>query len=349
MHKALLVSILGFSLASAGCLSSSHRIGKSELLRLSRTAPEQRGNHVRVVQSVGGREAPPRAEPVQSTTVVYVESPVWVDGSPRRHDYYENSRASASTSTGGGNVGGGHHHSRFGNVAAGKKDAGKALLIIAAAAAVGLAFTEGARYDGWVKVHPMQPVHLYGRYGGYTVLPLAQIDERTAAWADRAYIRDDEGPFKRLGRAPLNRRGFTYSLLLGTGEVPVQDYNADPGFNGHIQFGYFFNRQIGLNLDLGMAWTNDQFQNTIYTSRTALELQAYLVRIGSLHAGLFGQLGGSSRFDDGIASATSSGLLGGGAQLQLDLTTRLAITARAGVTNSFGETSKEASLGVSIY
>ncbi len=352
MRNIFVLSLLGLALGSTGCLSSSHRISKGELMNLSRTAPEQRGDSVRVVQELGHTEGPPRAERVSGGTVVYVHSPIWIDGRPHHHHHHQNN-ATTSTSTGGGTVGGGSSHGSSSKgtnkLAAGKKEAAAALLVVAAAAAVGLAATEGARYDGWVKLHPMHPVHLYGPYGGYTVLPLAHIDEQTAAWASHAYVRSSEGPFTKMGRAPLNRKGFTYSVMLGAGEVPVIDYEADPGFNGHIQFGYFPTKQVGIQLDLGMAWTEDAQKNTIFTSRTSLELQAFLAKAGPMHAGLFGQIGGASRFDDGIAFDDTSGLYGAGALLQLDLTTRLALTGRVGSTHSFDEWANEVGVGLSIY
>ncbi len=358
MRTILTVSLLGLAVVATGCLSTSHRIGKRELMRLSQTAPEQRGDSVRVVQNLGYQEGPPRAERVQTNTVVVVHAPIWVEGRPHSHTHQSapvgggnttNHTAAGNSSHSGGNSGSGGSGGGFGNVAGAKKDSAKALLIVAAAAAVGLAATEGARYDGWVKVHPMMPVHLYGPYGGYTVLPLSDIDPQTAAWASHAYIREEEGPWLRLGRAPLNRQGWTYSLMLGAGEVPVIDYNADPGFNGHIQFGYFPTRQLGLNLDLGFGWTEDANLQTIYTQRTAFELQGYLVKAGPVHAGLWGQVGVASRFDDGIGFDDTSNLIGAGANLQLELTTRLAITGRVGETRSFGEWAKEIGLGLSIY
>ena len=102
----------------------------------------------------------------------------------------------------------------------------RALLVGAAAvAAVALAVTEGARYDGWVRLHPMHPVHLYGP-GGYRVMPLAWVDPETAAWSTRAVVRPNEGPWQPLGRAPLDRHGFTYSVLGGAGQVVSGDDNT---------------------------------------------------------------------------------------------------------------------------
>ncbi len=350
MRNLLSLSILGVALLSTACLSTSHRMSKGELQHLVTVAPEQRGDKVRVVQGIGSGDDPPRADRVQSNTVVYVHVPIWVGGQPHHHNYH-GANNSGSGASGAGHVGGksSGKSGGYSNVADGKADDATAWFILAAAAAVGLATTEGARYDGWVKVHPMHPVHLIGPYGEHTVVPLAHIDQRTADWAHHAVIRQEEGPWTLLGRAPLNRQGFTYSLILGGGEIPVTDFDADPGFLGHIQFGYFITKEIGLQLDVGMGWTQDDNQQTIYTSRTSLEVQGFLAKAGPIHGGVFGQVGTSYRSDDGIGTNDRSNLFGGGGLLQLELTTRLAITGRVGVTNSFGELANEIGLGISIY
>lgn len=345
MRNMAVLLTLSMTFLSGACLSQSHRISKGELRNLTTVAPEQRGEKVRVVQNLGHHDDPPEAGHVNGGTVVYVHSPIWVGGRPHRHDH-------RSAGAGAGGVGGkssGKTGGGFGNLAAVKKDEGKAWIILAAVAAGALAATEGARYDGWVKLHPMHPVHLYGPYGEYTVMPLAHIDDRTASWAHHAVVREGEGPWTRLGRAPLNRRGFSYSVLLGAGDIPVTDFDADTGFLGHIQFGYFPTKQIGLHLDIGLGWTEDASNNTIYTSRTAFELQAFPVKAGPVHAGLFGQIGAASRFDDGIGLDDNSNLFGAGALLQLDWTTRLAVTGRLGSTRSFGEWANELTVGLSIY
>jgi hypothetical protein len=338
--------LLSLSVAATGCLSRTHRIPKSELTKLASMAPEQRGESVRVIQNLGHQEDPPEAGHVQTTTVVYVGAPVWIDGRPHPHRRSSGVKSVTHSGTGVKKTPGGRG---FGDLGKQKSENAKAWLILAGVAAVALAATEGARYDGWVKLHPMMPVHLFGPYGEYAVVPLAQIDPQTAQWASRAYVREGEGPWQPMGRAPLNRQGFTYSVLLGGGEVPIKDLGTDPGFLGHIQFGYFFTNQIGLNLDLGMGWTEDPNGATVFDSRTALELQAYLVKAGPLHAGLFGQGGVAGRSDDGIGLDQSDNLFGGGAQLQLDWTTRLALTLRAGTVRMFDEWNSELGLGLSIY
>ena len=170
-----------------------------------------------------------------------------------------------------------------------------------------LAFTEGVRYDGWVKVHPMQPVHLWGPYGEYTWMPLAHVTPDVAAWADHGSMRSDEGPWQPLGRAPLNRQGFTYSLLLGAGQVPVLGDDPDTGFLGRFQLGFFPTQMIGIQADIAYSWTEDSQGATIFDGRYSLELDALPFSAGKIHAGGYGQIGFASLSDDGVASTRSTG------------------------------------------
>ncbi len=245
---------------------------------------------------------------------------------------------------GGGPRGGGGGHS---GVAATKADDAKALFVLAAIVAVTAAFTEGARYDGWVRLHPMHPVHLWGP-GGYTVIPLAHIDPQTVAWADKAVIRQSEGPWTSLGRAPFNRTGFNFNVLGGSATIPSYDSETATGFAGHISFGYYWTHQMGLLLDYGFATRENVAANTIFDSQWSLELDYAPIDAGPFHAGVFGSLGLGTRYEDGYEGGKQSYLmLHGGALVQLSLTTRLALTARFGIKQD--ELVKEATFGLSIY
>src|SRR5262249_61036315 len=113
-----------------GCLSSTHLIPHDDLVALAQTPPEQRGQHVRVIQGFSGSDEPPAAPHVG----VVIVDPVPVQ--PLGRSAY----TSAKTS----------------------KDEAKWWIVVAAVTGVVLAATEGARWDGWVAMHPDQPVHLYG-------------------------------------------------------------------------------------------------------------------------------------------------------------------------------------------
>jgi hypothetical protein len=230
------------------------------------------------------------------------------------------------------------------------KEDGKALLVLAAAVAVGAALTEGMRYDGWVRLHPMHPVHLHGWDGSYRWLPLAQVTPEVAAGTRRAVVRESEGPWQQVGRAPLNRQGWTYSVLMGSAETPLAGEPEARGFASHIQFGRFVSGNLGVLFDFGMGWADNQLGDTVYDSRSAIELQFMPMAASILHAGLFGQLGVGYRLDDSYQGSDRRGfLLGGGAMAQLELTTRLAITARAAQTMAYGTRTSDFTVGVSIY
>jgi hypothetical protein len=315
-----------------GCLSQTYTIPKRDLQMLAQTSPQARGSRVRVIQNFIGGEAPPEAPRVYSHTTVVVET-----GGPE---------PGPAPRMGRGRSGGGSLKTAGADAA----DDAAYWLVVASLVAVGLAVTEGARYDGWAELHPMHPVHLFGWDGGYTWMPLAHVTPEVAEWARRAVVRESEGPWRPIQRAPLNRRGWTYSVLLGTSEVPLASGDATRGFMGHIQIGHFFTREVGLLFDIGLGWAGDQFGNVVFDSRNALELEYLPLDLGIVHGGVFGELGFGRRLDDSAAGSDRFGLLaGGGALLQLELTTRLAITGRAGIAQTHDETISDLTLGLSIY
>jgi hypothetical protein len=314
-----------------GCLSSTYTIPKRDLQALAQVAPQARGSRVRVIQNFTGSEAP-EAPRVYSHTVVVVST-----GDP----HYGHAPRSGRASPGVGSL-----------KTAGAKAADDAAywLVVASLVAVGFAVTEGVRYDGWAELHPMHPVHLFGWDGGYTSMPLAHVTPEVAEWSRRAIVRESEGPWRPIQRAPLNRSGWTYSVLLGTSEVPLADGDATRGFMGHIQIGHFFTGEVGLLFDIGLGWADDPFGNVVYDSRNALEIEFLPLDLGSLHGGVFGQVGFGRRLDDSAAGGDAFDVLGGGGALvQLELSTRLAITGRAGIAQAYGETISDLTLGLSIY
>lgn len=335
------ILVLLAAVAASGCLSSSHEIPREELFALTELPPEERGEEVRVVQNLGHQDEPPGAPRVQVGAAVVVDGPVWVAGTPRSRN---RSRITSVDDTRRAPSG-----KRRGNLAEAKKESAKVWIAVAAIAAGALAFTEGARYDGWVRLHPMHPVHLVGPGGQYTWIPLAQLTPEAVDWSERAYVRDVEGPWQPLGRAPLDRRGFTYSLFLGGGEIALVGADPEPGFMSHIDLGFYPAHAIGLQLDIGFGWADDELGDTVFDARYALELDVLPLEAGILHGGVFGQIGVASRSDDGLRLDDSSSLMAGGALLQLELTTRLALGLRAGLTRAHGETMSELGIGVSIY
>jgi hypothetical protein len=307
---------------ASGCLSTAHEIPHDDLVALARTAPAERAEHVRVIQSWSSSEAPPAAPHVG----VVVVDPAPVSGPP---------------------VG---RPAPFSTAKTQKQDA-KWWIILAAATGVVLAATEGVRWDGWVAMHPDQPVHLFGPDGAYTWLPLSQLDLETASWAQKAVVREDEGPpWTRLERAPLDRRGGTYSVLLGAGDIVAADHSSRVGFLAHIELGYAPLHTLAALLDLGLGWSDDPAGATVFESRTALELQLFLpARI--IHPGVYGELGMGFRKEDLMPGTDNGATLyaAAGGILQLELTARLALTVRAGAASVYGQVGSELVGGISIY
>jgi hypothetical protein len=339
-----LALVLAAAVAIHGaCVQSTHRISRGELGRLAMLPPAERGEQVRVVQEIVG-EAPPAATPVTAETRVEIlwvpEIRVSVGGGSRRPGAPHGVRPAGG---GGGKSGPGT------GLGAIKADEAWVLFVIAATAVVVLAATEGARYDGWVRLHPMHPVHLWGP-GGYTVMPLAHVDPQTAAWARRAVVRPAEGPWQALGRAPLDRQGWSYSVLLGAGTAGSADGAIAPGTSARVQLGYFPSHELGVQLDWGFTVRDNALGRTVFDNRLGAEATFAPVRVGPLHGGLFGGVAAAARFEDGVPAGRRRGLaLSGGALLQLELTTRLAISGRLGAARAYDEVTHDILVGLSVY
>lgn len=333
--------VLVVAMIATGCATSMYRIPNGELARLAATDPAQRGAAVSVRQEPPWADETPAAQPVTSDTQIIIFGPEIQIG-------------------GGGHYGGGHAPPTGGagggkdlpqpGKAADAKDTAIAIVVIAVTAVVIMAVVEGSRFVGRVQLHPMMPVHLFLKDGNYLVVPLAQIDPPLAAATERAIVRDTEGPWLKLDRAPLDRRGLTYSVLLGAASSVSADGRLGVGPTSHIQIGYYPTQQIGVVGDLMFGWRQNRVNATLFDTRSALEVQAWPVAAGPFHAGVFGNVGLAQRIEDGLPKGNHLGIsLSGGAQVQLDLTTFLALTARFGVIQAHGDLAKEMVFGLSVY
>ena len=340
---------------SVGCGTTSYKIPATELQRLAVTPPEQRGQHVRVVQQLSDADVGP-PQPVEAQTQIVIFPEVNVYGPYERRRYY-NYGGSGGTATGQGGTSvtrgtpgsSGGHSVPSGGAGDGKAQA-IAILAIAATALVVAAAVEGSRFDGYANLHPMMPVHLFGRDGGYTVLPLAWIDPQTAAWADHAIVRENEGPWQALERAPLDRTGFTYAMFGGLGSFKSADGTVQNGTATTIQLGVFPEQHVGILGSIFFGWRDNTTNNTLFESRYTLEVQGYPIQTGPLHLGLYGGGGAAYRFEDGVVGGNAGSLaLIGGAMVQLDFNTRLALTARMGQTYAHDERMSDLMIGLAVY
>jgi hypothetical protein len=349
--RALAVVLAGSVLAT-GCPSSSYKIPGKELQRLSVVQPELRGQTVRVQQELGEADVGP-PQPVTAETQIVFFPHIHIRGPERRRHYQSGSTwgtgsgpapsGKSGIKTGGGGISGG-------GSAGDGKGAAIAILVVAAMALVIVAAVEGSRFDGFAQLHPMHPVYLEGRDGERAVMPLAWIDPETAAWAKHGYIRRNEGPFLELHRAPLDREGWNYSVFGGIGTFESADGSKARGTATTIQLGYFPRHEIGILGSVFFGWRQNRVDETLFETRYTLELQGFPIAAGPVQAGGFVGIGGASRFEDGIPGGdASSSALTGGAMLQLDINTRIALTARFGLARAHGERMSDAMLGLSVY
>ncbi len=379
--RQLLAVMLAGSVVATGCAGNSYTIPSSELQRLALVPPEARGQRVLVSEELGDTDTEP-ADRVGPDTEVVVGPRVYVGGAyswsgggggrytggnPR---WTRDQRTGSGTvgaggggsggsggavSGGGGKGGGGGGKVSAPSLGSGGGDgkaAAIAIVVLAATALVVVAAVEGSRYDGWVQMHPMHPVHLVGKDGSQAVMPLAWIDPAAAAWTEKAVVKKTEGPWLELERKPLTR-GLTYSMYGGSGSSRSATGDVDFGPSFSIQAGYFPHQQIGILATMGFAWRDNRFGGTLFDSRYMLELQTFPLALGKLHVGGYVGAGLAYRWED-VPSTTITGNNGGtalsaGGMLQLDLHTRLALTARLGVNKAHDDRMTDVLFGLAVY
>lgn len=220
-----------------------------------------------------------------------------------------------------------------------KKDESTALvvvLVVVGGVFIGaaLAGSEGARYDGRFALPPDRPIHLRNASGEIGWVRANKLTPAMLAGVDEGIVSDADGSLLRLGRAPLDRRGFTYGVEIGAAGMNTVARDLRVGFSGRMALGYFpvqaFGVLAGLNLQTGPKGD----QATAIDVRPHLELQLLPVHGGGFHAGVYTEAGrsfGSERLVSGEERSSSSWALGGGLLLQRELSTLLALVVRGGV------------------
>lgn len=354
-------------LASQGCLSSSYRVPREELSRLAQTAPEQRWQAVRVTQRVLESDHPPaRVAPVQvDAPVILLPTVFWYRGrswgvpghwrgNPRagRITTSTGTTSTGTTATGvprsGGRSGGGGGGGRSGGP-------DPAIVAVAVLAAAGIVFvlagTEGARYDGWVALPPSEEVYLEYPDGSVLSVPLSALTPELAAGAVAATVYEgEEGRYLRLGRAPLDRVGFTLQTGLLMAMVPHTGAGASGsgfGIGGRAFFGGFPVAPLGVGVSADVL----AGQAGSLLALVGPELQVMPV----LWAGVYLGSGWTSLTSDDGSVRTGGWYVRGGAMLELPLTTRFAASLRAGLSRlDYGSAAgvllmPELSLGLSLY
>jgi len=356
------VAIVLFPFLLLGCLSNSYYIERDEVERLASVDPESRWQSVRAVQRIGGSDNPPEDDSLvglpEASGGVYV-STVVVDS--HHHDlHYPPRRAIVRpvVKVGGASPSNSAPAAVAKSIPAqkGNGDPDTAVLI-AAAVVVGtgtgltLAGSEGARYDGWLAINPDEPLHLQLRDGGTRAVALSSLSPHDLTAADGAIIYEGEGErFPKLGRAPLNRTGFTLSSALHLGGIPQVDHSTATGVGGYLLLG----GNIVNMVTLGLGATADSgvdSRRSLLMATIAPEVEVFPIR----YVGVYGAAGWAYRntgLDDGTR-ADEGWLVRGGLLGELPLTTRLALQARAGAAlEVFPERATvtwEGQLGLAVY
>jgi hypothetical protein len=362
LRPAALLAAIAVAASASGCLSHEYQVAKPELVRLAQLPPEARGS-VRVVQELGARrgeavaaEAPaPAADPTwegDGNAQVWINVNAGPSYHPRGHGHVggprvrggagpvvraQPARAGVVPRASGGGDGGGIGA----GIAKAVPSSGKAeelaviaviVVAVAVLAAVGLAVTEGMRYDGEVAVAPGQILYLDAPSGARAV-PVAELTVADAAAARSAVLRDDEGwGLYRLGRAPLDRRGGAFKVDLGGFATLLDRYDV-AGFASHIQVGVFPWQRFGLLASWNIAAGSSSEGNVFARHGLALEAQGFPLSLGPVHFGLFAH-GGTVLAANQHDEIVGVPAIGGGALIELELTTRLALTFRAGWTGA---------------
>jgi len=204
-----------------------------------------------------------------------------------------------------------------------------AIIIVAVAvlAAAGLAVTEGLRYDGAVQMFVGQPVHLTDVAGAERVVALGDLVPADAAQSVSAEVMDDEGwGLRFLNRRPLDRKGFAFKVEVGSLRSLCACYSA-AGFGSNIQFGYFPHHRLGLLANLSLGGGSDPLSHTFQRHSVAGEVQWFPLDLWRFHLGAFGH-GGVQYAKDLSPGWRTGPAFGGGAILEISLTTRLTLMAR---------------------
>ncbi len=325
-----------------GCLSSSYEVSRRELDRLASLPAEERASRVRVVQQTT------LEDDIHEDAQGGFLWGSWDETCCEPESEHEEDDDDAGPAA----------------VAAA---VAVAVVAVAGSVAVTAAASEGARYDGWVATEVGQPVLLIEQDGDRRWSSLGELD--SADLSEVAYGVLPDGGFDYLGRRPLDRRGVSYQFELGSAVVGSSN---DPawGYAARVALGYMPSQYFGVSV----GWSPSVLERSgqlrdagldelTFESRAFVQAELWPLALGRLHAGVYGEVGyGWVLRDEPLGSRSTEGWsTGAGLALQLDWTTRLALTLRGGLAfvphleAGFGPAAESrriapaVTLGVSVY
>jgi hypothetical protein len=227
------------------------------------------------------------------------------------------------------------------------------LVAIAVVAGVSLVASEGMRFDGYADLAPEQSVHLKNYTGSPTTVSLASLTPADLPNIVEATVNDDEDYGMAVGdRAPLDRRGLSFKVELGSSNFN-RGLQQVAGMASQIQIGAFFTRRAGVMLDIGLSGGSVCCDSVVLSRHSlALEGQYFPLALGPVHLGAFAKGGVAIAGDS--TTIESGPIFGGGALVEVALTTRLALAFRAAANTaqlptSGWSTAGTLSGGIAIY
>lgn len=380
---AIALVTLAVATGAAGCLNETYRIPDQELARLTTTPPEARGLAIRSVQRTmasteltstpylpPGAPPPPNGPPPEGYAPGYYYGPtshvhfgvaVWAPlPAPHyvsRPPVMQEAPVVRGAPGAGGPApapGGGGFNPSHTKV---DKSGVAAMAILGAAFTVGMIATEGARFDGWTRVHPAQPIHLVYPGGQQRAVPLYLLSPADLTGVEEAAISENDGRVDRLQRAPLNRKGLVWRFDAGLAGGGTIDRQPALGWGALMGLGYFPHQTFGLLIN-GTVAAGDHGGTSYTNGRLALEANWLPLSLGPLHLGVFGMAGrqwAQSSSDTFDKVSHESWVAGGGGLLELELSTRLALVLRAGLLKDLPDvgpsapTPMLATVGFSVY
>jgi hypothetical protein len=314
-------------LSSLGCLSQSYEVSAPELARIVELPVEERGEHVRVTQQTTfGNDlrdvSVPYADADIALLIAIDNDPVYHSGERRRR--FSRDDVEIEESDGDG-------------AAEAALAAAVVVVATAATAAVTVGITEGARFDGWLRAPEQHPVLLVDRWGRHRWQRLGSLSSADLREVDHAVLADFSDDLEPLERHPLDRAGFVYQLEFGAEPAPFE--GPALAVSGRGGLGFMPSQEYGFLL--GAAFSTARADQPAldasdtrlsFDYRVFLQGEAWPLSAGRFHLGPYAELGYAwALADDALGSRGASGpMLALGGALQLDWTTRLAVTLRAG-------------------
>ena len=232
------------------------------------------------------------------------------------------------------------------------------LAAIAVVMAISLVSSEGVRFDGLAQMSPWQPVHLKQHDGTELVVALGDLSPAALGGVVEAKVMDDEGyGIRTLEHRRLDRSWALAFKLDGGSMTFARGADVRSGIIANMQFGFFIRPWLGLLATAGVGGAGDEFGATITRHNFGFEAQSLPLALGPL------QLGGYVNVGTAAIASTASGsgpaewgnAIGGGILGELQVTSRMALTLRAGANEAFfansGTTSPAATFtaGIAIY